>query len=309
MKFKKKALLLALQAAVGTPATPTGSLNAMLTKNLTIMPMEGEALSRELDKEDFGADLATMVGRHVKITFEVEVAGSGTAGEPPAWGPAFVACGHLQTIDATPDEEEVRYTPIDTALPATLIVKHDTVLHTITDARGSVRLVTGKRRYAMFQFEFIGLYQTPVHSTTPLNPDFSAFVKPVPFRAATTEFTLFDETLCLNELTLNGGQQNGLYECSEQETIQLENRQAQFEAKIVEPAINDFNIYAEIEDDTAGELSYTHGTVEGNIVQWVAHHAQITNPPQREDDQGNIALSLSGTQARVGTQEYTVTVR
>lgn len=310
MKFRKKVLLLALQSAVGTPATPTGALNAVLTKNLTIMPMEGEALSRELDKEDFGADLATIVGRHVKVTFQVEVAGSGTAGEPPAWGPAMVACGHLQTIDdTTPGDEEVRYTPIDTALPATLIVKHDTSLHTITDARGMVRLVTGKRRYAYLEFEFIGLYQTPVHSTTPLNPVTTAFVKPVPFRAATTEFTLFGETLCLNELTLNGGQQNGFYECSEQETIQLENRQAQFEAKVVEPALNDFNIYEEIEADTDGELSYTHGTVAGNIVQWVAHHAQITNPPQREDDQGNIVLSLSGTQARVGALEYTVTVR
>ncbi|QNL13390.1 tail tube protein [Microcystis phage vB_MaeS-yong1] len=309
MKFRKKVLLLALQSAVGTPATPTGALNAVLTKNLTIMPMEGEALSRELDKEDFGADLATIVGRHVKVTFQVEVAGSGTPGEPPAWGPAFVACGHLQFIDSPGDLIEVRYTPIDTALPATLIVKHDTSLHTITDARGSVRLVTGKRRYAMFEFEFIGIYQTPVHSTTPLNPVTTAYVKPVPFRAATTEFTLFGETLCLNELTLNGGQQNGFYECSEQETIQLENRQATFEAKVVEPALNVFNIYEEIEADTAGELSYTHGTVAGNIVQWVAHHAQITNPPQREDDQGNMVLSLSGTQARVGTQEYTVTVR
>lgn len=309
MKFRKKVLLLALQSAVGTPASPTGALNAVLTKGLTISPMEGEALSRDVDKEDLGADLATIVGRHVKVNFMVELAGSGAAGTPPAWGPALVACGHLQTTDATPGSENVTYTPIDTALPATLIVKHDTVLHTITDARGSVRLVTGKRKYAYLEFEFIGLYQTPTHSASSLNPVVSGFVKPVPFRASTVEFSLFGETLCLNELTLNGGQQNSFYECSEQETIQIENRQAAFEAKVVEPAINDYNVYADIEADTAGELSYIHGTVAGNIVEWTAHNAQVTNPPQREDDAGQIVLNLSGTQARVGAQEYTITVR
>ncbi len=306
MKFKKKVLLLKLQTAVGTAATPTEGANAILVKDAAINPMEGEALSRNLDKADFGADLATLVGRHVKLSFKVEVAGSGAAGTAPAWGPVMLACSHSETIVAT---TSVTYAPIDDALPATIWFKQGDVMHKITDCRGSVKLTAGKRQYSYFEFEFIGLYSTPEAHTTTLTPVTSAFVTPVPFRASTVEAEVFGTVVCLTSANFTGGQKNSLWECSEAETVVLEDRQGAFDMKFVEPAIATHNFYSDIEADTAGEISYVHGTAAGNIVEFVAHHAQITNPPSREDDMGQMVLSVGGAMARVGTTEYSIIVR
>lgn len=306
MKFKKKVLLLKLQTAVGTPATPSGAANAVLVKDATISPMEGEALSRNLDKADFGADLATLVGRHVKLSFKVEVAGSGAAGTAPAWGPVMLACSHSETVSAG---VSVTYAPIDDALPATIWFKQGNVIHKVSDCRGSVKLTTGKRQYAYLEFEFIGLYTTPESHLTDLAPVTSAFVTPVPFRASTVEAEVFGTVVCLTSGSFTGGQKNSLWECSEAETVVLEDRQGAFELKFVEPAIADHNFYADIEADTAGEISYVHGTTAGNIVEFVAHNAQITNPPSREDDMGQMVLSVGGAMARVGSTEYSLIVR
>lgn len=305
MKFRKKTLLAKIEATYGTDSAPTGPLNAIQTSDLTISPLESEVLNLTLDKENLGADPGTLVGKHVRLTFRVPVAGSGTAGTAPAYGPLIIACGYAETVDAGTD---VQYTPVDEAASITLHMKHDKVLHTITGARGTWRMVANQREYAWMEFEFIGLYNAPTSHTTSLGPVLTAFQKPVPFRAANVDFELFGQALCLRSLTVNGGQSNAFFECSEAESIQLEDRQGSFDASFLEPEIPTYNIWAQIDADNVGALEYTHGTVAGNIVEFVGHHAQITSV-SREDDQGNMALSVSGPLARVGTTETTLTVR
>lgn len=305
MKFRKKTLLAKIETTYGTDSAPTGALNAIQTSDLTISPMEAETLNLTLDKENLGADPGTLVGKHVRITFRVPVAGSGTAGTAPAYGPLLIACGYAETVAAGTD---VTYAPTDDAASITLHMKHDRVLHTITGARGSVRMVTEQRQYAWFEFEFIGLYNAPTHHTTSLNPVVTAFQKPVPFRAATVEFELFTQALCLRSLTLDGGQSNAFFECSEAESIQLEDRQGSFDASFVEPEIATYDVWTAISADTVGVLEYVHGNVAGNIVEFIGHHAQITSV-SREDDQGNMVLNVSGPLARVGATETSIIVR
>lgn len=305
MKFRKKTLLAKIESNYGTDPTPTGALNAILTKDLEIMPLEGETLQRALDKESLGADTGTIVGKHVKITFKVEVAGSGTAGDAPAWGPLMIACGHSETVSAG---VSVTYAPIDDAASATFYFKHDKVLHEINGARGKVRLVTGERKYAYLEFEFIGLYVPPVASGSSLSPVTTAFQQPVPFRAANVECYLFTQLVCLRELTMDFGQSNNFFECSEAETIELENREASFDIQFVEPEIGTHDFYADVSADEVGELSYVHGTTAGNIVEFVAPNAQITKIG-RTNQQGNMVMTASGPIARVGANEYSVIAR
>lgn len=305
MKFRKKTLLGKLEVTYGLDPTPTGALNAMLTKDLEIMPLEGESLKRGLDKESLGADLGTLVGKHVKLTFKIEVAGSGAAGTAPAWGAALVACGHSATISAG---VSVTYAPIDDAASITFYMKHDKVLHQIHGARGKVKLVTGERKYAYLEFEFIGLFETPTESLVSLSPVTTAFTKPVPFRAANVESEIFGNLICLREMTMDFGQSNQFFECSESETIELEEREGSFDVKFVEPLISVHNYYDDASNDVAGELNYVHGTVAGNIVEFVAPNAQITKIA-RENQQGNMVLACTGPIARVGSAEYSIIAR
>ena len=53
-----------------------------------------------------------LANQHVEITFEVELAGSGSAGTAPAWGPIIRACGFSETISAS---TSVTYAPVSSS--------------------------------------------------------------------------------------------------------------------------------------------------------------------------------------------------
>ncbi len=303
---RKKILYAAKETTYGTAATITGAA-AIQTSNLTIQPLQGDALELNLDKSTFGSDLGSLVGKHVMVTFRVPVAGSGAAGTAPAWGTLLLGCGHTETVNAGTD---VTYTPLDDNPDSlTLRVEFDKVLHSITGARGSVKLVTDKRNYAWFEFSFMGLYNAPVANSTPLTPVWTPWKKPVPFRASTVSCTLIGQVVGLHQMNLDFGQKVEFYEHSEEESIQITDRKARFDAQFEETEIGTHNYFADINTDTAGALDYTHGITGGNIVQITATNTQITSV-QRQDVQGVSAFQVSGPLAAISPNpDYSIVAK
>lgn len=290
MKFKQLVLLAKIEVTEGTDPTPTGAANAIRTRDLSIEPLVGEVLERNLDKPTFGADPGTMVGKHVKVTFKVEAAGSGAAGTAPAYGPLLRACGFTETINAAVD---VVYTTLDDGPSITLYVKQGKVLHEINGARGMLKFTDSVRNYPYFEFEFIGRYVGPIAHGTDLTPVYTAFIQPLPFRASTVETELFGDLIGLREIAINFGQSTQMYEHSETERFIHEDRKGSADIKFEEPEIGDHDYFADIDTDTAGELSHIHGTTAGNIIEIVAPHYQPMSP-KRENVQGISTLAMSG---------------
>lgn len=305
--FRKKLLLAKVEATYGTDSTPTGALNAIQTRNLSIEPLAGEQLEFDVDTELLGAKAASMVGKHVKVTFDVPFAGSGVAGDAPAWAPVMLAAGHKETVLAA---TSVTYEPIDTDTNSvTLYVLVGRTLHKVTGARGKVKLTTGKRGYPWLQFEFMGLFNPVVDQVAPLGGVLSAFVKPQPFRADTVEFELGAYTAGLHTLTIDFGQKVEFYEHSEEEQIMQVDRSANWQGTLEEPDVTTKNFYADINADMLMTFSYVHGTVAGNICEVVAAKSQLL-APQRSSEQDIAALQLQGPFIQDGSgPEYQVIVR
>lgn len=284
--FRKKVLLAKTEVTYGTDPTPTAAANAILVKDVVLEPVVGERLSRELDKATFGADLEDMVGTHVRLTFKVEAAGSGAAGTPPGFGPVLKACGYSETVVAS---TSVTYSPIEDAVDSnTIYFHHDKKLHKLTGARGSVKFMGKKRQYPYFEFTFIGIYNAPTASTVP-TPTLTAFQKPVPFRASTVSCSLIGQTVGLHEIDVDFGQKVNFYEHSEEESIQIEDREGSANVLFELPELGTYNFYTAAAAGTTGALSYVHGTVAGNIVTIEAPSIQLKDPKD-EDVQGVTAL-------------------
>jgi hypothetical protein len=295
-RFNRRVLIAAIETTYATDASPTGTLNAVLTRNLEIDPIEGEELQRELDKGTFGADAGSLVGQFARIRCQVEFAGAGAAGDLPAWDPLMRAAGHAQDSDdpgGTPSE--IYYDPIDTDVDSvTLYFQGDDVRHRVVGARGSVSFEFGKRQYGYMQFDFLGLIEDIADNAMP-TVDTSAFVKPVPFRAANVDFSLFGAIRPLHSLTINGGQQVDFYETSVDEALEQQDRQSDFQATIEQASISDWDWASAVRDGTVGALQYVHGTTAGNIVQIDAGEVQILRPPRRSSENGIVALQLGGS--------------
>lgn len=305
--FRKKVLLAKKEITYGTDVTPTGALNAMQTRNLAIEPLNGEQLEFDTDTENLGARAATMVGKHVRVTFEIPFAGSGEAGTAPAWGVLMLGAGHTETIEA---DTSVTYEPKDTDTDSlTLYVLVGRTLHKVTGARGSVRLTSAKRQYPWLQFEFMGLFGAVTDQVASLGSVLSAFIKPQPFRATSVEFELGAYLAGLHSLTVNFGQQVEFYEHSEEEQIMQVDRKASWQATLEEPDVTTKNFYTDINADAEMTFSYVHGTVAGNICEVVSDATQLL-APQRGQDQGIATLQLQGPLIQSGSSpEYQIVVR
>ena len=188
MYYRNMALLAKTEVTYGTDPVPTGAANAILTKGLTIQPYNGARVSRDLDRSTFGAQSEINTGAFVTVSFGVELAGSGTAGTAPAWGPLIQACGFTETDGAS----DVVYAPTNTALKSVTIYFYvDGQQHKVIGARGNFSLTLARGQIPTIQFTFTGKYTRP---TAVANPalTLTAFQSPVAVTEANTPtWTLF----------------------------------------------------------------------------------------------------------------------
>jgi hypothetical protein len=134
---RKRLIVAKIESTYGTDPTPTGA-NAILVRNLEITPLEAETVNRDLVRPYLGASDQLLAQTRVSMTFEVEMAGSGTAGTAPAYGPLLKACGLSETVVVS---TSVTYAPVSSSFSSvTLYMNVDGILHKITGARGTFTL-------------------------------------------------------------------------------------------------------------------------------------------------------------------------
>lgn len=103
MKLNITSLLAKLEPIPGTDSVPTGAANAVLLRgNPTLNPMEMTEDARNILMPYFGNQGSMPSAAFGQLDFEIELAGSGTAGVPPAYGPILRACAVAETIVAAP---------------------------------------------------------------------------------------------------------------------------------------------------------------------------------------------------------------
>ncbi len=82
-------------------ATPTSASNMFLIKEADLTPIDGQTVERGLVQPTLGNQGKMYTGNHTKLTFKVEIAGSGVPGTPPAYDPLLQGAALAPTIFAT----------------------------------------------------------------------------------------------------------------------------------------------------------------------------------------------------------------
>jgi len=96
--FRKKVILAKIESVYNTDPTPTGAANAIAIRNAAFdfTPLELAYVDRDIVRHTLGHDVQLVAASSVRLRCEVELAGSGAAGTPPAWGPLLRACAMAQ---------------------------------------------------------------------------------------------------------------------------------------------------------------------------------------------------------------------
>ncbi len=306
MALTRKRLLLAkIEGTYGSDPTPAGT-DAVLVSNLEIQPLQLELKDRELILGYLGNTEKVVGQRLVGLSFDVEIAGSGTAGTAPKWSALMQACGFSETIVAS---TSVTYAPVSTGFKGvTLYYFADGVRHKVTGCRGTWSMSLEAGEIPKISFEYTGIYNAPTDETQPALT-YSNQADPVVVNSAnTTPIEVHGYAACLESFSLSLANETPFRQlagCTQQ--VMITDRKPEGEVTIEAPTIAGKNFFTAASGQTLDEFSWTHGTTAGNIVTFTAPTCNLGSP-EYEDSDGIIMLKLPfmPIPTAAGNDEFTI---
>ncbi|SPH20987.1 hypothetical protein ASD8599_01728 [Ascidiaceihabitans donghaensis] len=273
LKWNSKILLAKIEATYGVDATPTAAQNAILAKEVSFEPMAGSDVSRDLETSFLGGQGSVPIDLHAKLSFKVELVGSGAAGTPPAWGPLMRGCGVAETITAG---TSVVYNPVsDGHESLSTYFQVEGTQHVIKGTRGTCTLDLSSSAIPYLNFEFTGLFTRPTEEAR-ANPDLSGFMDPLPVNNANTPvFTVDGTSLTMRSFMLNLGNEIAPRFLVGEESILITDREDSVETKVVGVDLGTFDPYGLALDQAEIPIVLKHGTQAGNIIQIDVARAQM----------------------------------
>lgn len=289
--FDKKAIFVGLESTYGVDTNPSATpTKAVLTKNLSITPIEGNELKRALDTGTLGADSSVLAGVHSMVEFDIDMASSGAAGTAPAYAPLLMGCGFAQTdLSADPDPR-FEYDLVDENFDAlgfyTFI---DGTLHKLLGARGDMSVKASMQNYGDFHFKFTGMFVPISESSAPAR-DYIAFKTPLPNSAINTELTVHAKTVSATDVNLALNNNVVFHETTTGQEILITDRQPNGSFVMEAPNVGggDFDVWSRAADKTTGPYLYQQGQSSGNIVIISGPALEVGKPTY--SDQNKIAM-------------------
>lgn len=284
--IRNTVVLAKVETTAGTDAVPTGAADAVLVSNMSITPLDAKMIDRNNIRGYFGANDQLVGPASVKVSYEVELAGSGTAGTPPQWGDLLIGCAFAEGILATPTR--VEYTPISTALK-TLSKQYydDGVQHKVLGAMGDFSITAKVSDNAGFKFDFTGLDGGAAVVANP-GATLTAWKAPVPMMKANVIDITLGGTYALGVVT--GGtlySSTGIdIKCGNvinftpllgSETVDITNREVKGSIELDLTAAQEVALLTSLKAATQQTLAFTIGTAAGAKIIIFLAAAQLMN--------------------------------
>lgn len=298
--IRNTVILAKLEPTYGTDSVPTGAANALLVSNQTINPLVAQNVERPVLRASIGGFEQLVGTNYLEVSFDVELAGSGTPTTPPAWGPLLKACGFAETVQTA----SVDYLPISaisgvTNTSLSIYFYMDGQLHKLLGARGTFSIQAGVGERPVFRFRFIGK-NGGLTAAANATPTLTAWRTPQIITDANTGDVLLGAlTYTAATGVLSGGTayvsrglqidvgNNVVFQpLLGGETVEISARDATGSVSFDLTAANAASFMTDVLANTTTGIGMTHGTTAGNIVVLHAPTAQRINPGM-EDLNGN----------------------
>ena len=279
---RKRLIQVKKESTYGTDATLLGT-DALLVRNLEITPIEADVVSRDLIRNYLGNSPQLLANTRVSITFQVEMAGSGTAGTAPRYGAILQACGLSETIVAS---TSVTYAPVSSSFSsATIYFNNDGIRHIMTGCRGTFTLNAEVGQIPTIDFTMIGIYNAPTDTALPTTT-FSAQASPLIFKQGNTSaFQFFTYAGCLQSVSLDIANETVYRELvGSTKEVLITNRAPSGTVMIEAVALATKDFFNIAQTETTGNLTFLHGTTAGNRVTLLSGQCDISNPTYGDQD-------------------------
>jgi len=290
IKWKSKVILAKLESSYGVDPTPTGAADAMLMTNVTLTPMDGEDVSRDLEFPYLAAQGMIPTGLRVRLQGRVELSPSGTAGTAPAWGPLLRSCGIAETISAG---VSVTYDPISNGMESAHIYFWigDT-RQIIAGVRGTAAFKLTAQQVPYIEFDLMGLYADPTE-LAPATPTLTAFQKPqIVTDANTPTFSINAVDMVLREFTLGLNNQVEARLLVGSDSIIIPDRAESISARVEAVPVTTLNPFTLAKAQTLVPVALAHGIGAGRIATFDFPTCQLKRLSGFENAQNTLEWPL-----------------
>lgn len=305
--YRLMVLLAKREVTYGLDPTLTGATDAILAQNVSIRPMEGQDVNRNLIVPYLGNQGSIPAGLNVVMEFDTELAGSGVAGTAPAWGTLARGVGLAEVVSAG---VSVAYSPISSGFES-LYMKFwmGGTLHALKGARGTGKATINAQGIPIFHWTYTGLWVAPAEVAAAV-PTLTGFKKPlIASKANTPTFTVNAVPLVMRNFSLD-------FSCKIEprllvgsESILITDRNEKIDVVCEAVPVTTLDVYGIANAQTQVPVSIVHGVTAGNIITISAPTCQIERPTGYQQNQGIAEWPLSLTpQPSAGNDQFTITV-
>lgn len=306
MKSLKKVLMAKIETVYGTDAIPAGATDAVLASNVKVTPMTQTLTDRKMAQPFLGGQGKYVGERYAQLDFDVEAAGSGTAGAAPGWGVLMKGCAMSETVNAG---ISVVYAPISAGEQSiTLYLNIDGYLYKLLGARGNVSCKLSQKSMPMMSYKFMGLFVPATDVALPV-PTLGGYKQPVMVDDANTVAALQGFSGVFSDISMDLGNTVVHRNLINGEAIAFTDRKSTGSVTLEQPAIAAKDFLSICDAGTTGALSVTHGKIAGNIVKFDAPIVQLHTPQNSSLDNIEMLQMAMELIPSAGNDELTITVQ
>ena len=287
---RKRSILAKAESSYGTDPNPTGSANYVQVIDLNIEPIQSDEVSRDLIRPYMGNYEVIPANTRVNVTFDVEMAGSGTAGTAPKYGAVLKACGLSETVSGG---NTVTYAPVATPSDSvTLFVNYDGVRHIVKGCRGTFSINCEVNNIPRISFNLTGLFTAPTDDASP-TVTVSNQASPLIFKnGSTSAFSIFGYGAALQSWNLDFNNEVIYRELvGGTKEVLITDRKPSGTAVVEAVALSAHNFFTDYTGTSTGTNTWLHGTTAGNKVTVSCPQSDLGQPTY-EDSDGITMLSL-----------------
>lgn len=287
------------EVTYGTDSVPVVATNGILTRNYQGKPVDLDRIERNLDTRVFGALASVPSNQRRAISYEVEIAGSGTAGTAPAWMELLEGCGMAAAaLVATTSAAQQFALP---GVAATSLSQYDFLSDQRRKMLGSVGTFTmdfTAGAYPFFAFQWMGLIAgaTPFSKTAPAAVDLTRWQQPLEVNIDNTDVLLDGYAAAVRSWKADAKVATSMRNLVGKRYVRRGGHSLTSTLVIEATDIATKDYIATLRTGALIEFALVHGRTAGNIIEMKSTKCQITDIAEsKEDDIVMWTLSLTHT--------------
>ncbi len=309
--WKTKILLARLETTYGNDPAPA-AVGGMLARDVALVPMDGGEEVRDLETGFMGNQGSLPSGLMMKLSYKVELVGSGTKGVAPEWRRPLMALGCSETIVALTSVTYGPLSPGATVLPSiTHYLWIGDTLYKLIGGRGTGKLAYSAQGIPYLDVEFTSLFAVPAESARIL-PNNNTFLTPELVTAGKTTLTVNAVALKFREATFDiGNTIDGRFLAGTGgDSIEIIDRDERFNVTVEATPLTTINPFLLAQAATRVPVILTHGTADGRRTILNMPTAQMMRMKGLTDDKGIKAwpLEIQPISTLAGNDQWTLAV-